>query len=229
MSNESGRFLTEPEAIELLAGSGVPYPEHALAVSAGEAAAAAGRLGFPVVLKIVSPAVVHKSDLGGVALDLAGERAVAEAHGRIMDSLRAKLPEAVIHGVLVCRQAPAGVEVIVGATRDPVFGPTVMCGLGGVFTEILKDVSFRVAPLARIDAEEMIQELRGYPVLTGARGGPPADLKALARLLVAVGDLVHRRPEIVELDLNPVRVYPNGLLALDARVRVNERAGGVSG
>jgi acyl-CoA synthetase (NDP forming) len=222
MSDDNGRFLTEPEAIGLLAGKGVPYPEHAFVPSAQEAAAAAEGLGFPVVLKVVSPEAVHKSDLGGVEVNLADGPAVAEAFQRIVDNVRAKIPEAAIEGVLVCQQAPAGVEVIVGATRDPVFGPTVMCGLGGIFTEILKDVSFRVAPFGLLDAEEMIQELKGYPVLTGARGGPPADLEALAGLLVSVADLVDQREDILELDLNPVRVYERGLLALDARVRVGQ-------
>jgi len=217
---QAGRFLTEVEAMKLLAEAGVPFPEHVLAGSAEEAAGAARRLGWPVVLKVVSPEVVHKSDLGGVAVGLADGPAAAAAYERIVGNVLKAIPGAVIEGILVCRQARAGVEVIVGALQDPVFGPTVMCGLGGVFTEVLQDVSFRVAPLGPLDAREMIQELQGYPVLTGARGTSPVDLEALGRLLVQVADLVHQHPEIVELDLNPVRIFPRGLLALDARVRL---------
>ena len=146
MSTEESRFLTEPEAIELLAGIGVDYPEHVMATTAREAEEAARKIGFPVVLKVVSPQVVHKSDLGGVEVGLTGGIEVVEAFQRIVDRIRRREPDAEIRGVLVCAQAREGVEVIVGATQDPVFGPTVMFGLGGIFTEILKDVSFRVTP-----------------------------------------------------------------------------------
>lgn len=221
-SRPSSRFLTELEAVTLLADRGVFYPKHQLARSAEEAAAAANRLGYPVVMKIVSSVVVHKSEIGGVEINLTDVPSVKEAFARIVGRVRSRLPNADIHGVLVCRQAEPSVEVIVGAMRDSVFGPTVMCGLGGVFTEVLKDVSFRVAPIIEVDAIEMIEELQGYAVLCGARGAEPSDLEALVSLLIKIADLVHQRTDILELDLNPVRIYAHGLLALDARIKIDE-------
>ena len=135
-----------------------------------------------------------------------------------MDAVRDAVQGAHIEGVLVCRQAPPGLEVIVGALHDATFGPTVMFGLGGVFTEVLEDVTFRVAPLERRDAEEMIREIKGHSLLAGARGQPRYDVSALADLLLAVSQTVTDRPEIRELDLNPVRVFEQGLMVLDVRI-----------
>lgn len=143
-----------------------------------------------------------------------------KAFDDMLTNVRRHQPEARIEGVLVCRQADPGVEMIIGAVHDPVFGPTVMCGLGGLFAEVLKDVSFRVVPFARPEAMEMIRELKGLPLLTGARGRVPADLDSLAELLLAAGRLAEARNDMVELDLNPVRVYQQGLLALDARMMI---------
>ncbi|MEW5723226.1 MAG: acetate--CoA ligase family protein [Thermodesulfobacteriota bacterium] len=218
------RFLPEPEAARILSDYGVPYPDHFLAANAEEAVRAAEWLGFPVVLKVVSPRIIHKSEAGGVATDLADPPAVEKAYNEVLANARRHRPEARPDGVLVCRQAEPGVEMIVGAVQDQVFGPTVMCGLGGVFAEVLKDVSFRVVPFDRSEAMEMVRELKGWPLLTGARGRPPADLDALADLLLAVGRLVEEHGEIMELDLNPVRVYREGLLALDVRLMVEDDA-----
>ena len=222
MTGHDMHFVSEPEAVARLHAFGVPYPEHGLARNAAEAGDMASRLGCPVVLKIVSGDLPHKSDVGGVAL---GIRDCAEA-ARTFESMTARVrgaaPGAHIEGVLVCREAPPGVEVIVGVSRDPVFGPTVMLGMGGVFAEILHDVTFRIAPLDHRDAGEMIREVRGAPLLFGARGRPPCDVTALADLLVSVSRLAATHDGVQELDLNPVRVYPSGLLALD--VRLIERA-----
>jgi acyl-CoA synthetase (NDP forming) len=218
MSESSARFITEPEAIRLLEGYGIPYPEHGLARSPQEAARIADELGYPVVMKVVSPEVVHKSDAGGVVVGLGDATSVRAAYEVMVTRVRSATPDARIEGVLVCRQAAEGLEVIVGALDDATFGPTVMFGLGGIFAEVLKDVSFRVIPLELRDAEEMLQEIKGYPVLSGARGQSGCDLHAAAELLLSVSRLVTEHAEIKELDLNPVRLYERGLLVLDARV-----------
>ena len=164
------RFLTEPEALGLLAPFGLPYPRHKMAASSGEAVKAADELGYPVVLKLVSPDVPHKSEAGGVMTGLSSAQEVEQAHERIMQNASAHNPEAEIRGVLVCRQARPGLEAIVGAVQDPVFGPTLMFGLGGIHTELFKDVSFRVLPIDRSEAKRMIREIKGFPLLAGFRG-----------------------------------------------------------
>ena len=211
-------FLLEPDAVKLLEKYAVPYPEHALAHSAEEAIECAGRLGYPVVLKVVSPEVIHKSDVGGVLAGLADAPQVRAGYYRILTSVSSHLPDANIEAVLVCKQAPPGLEVIVGALDDPCFGPTVMFGLGGIFAEVLQDVVFRLAPLRRLDALEMIHEVKGYPLIAGLRGQKPSDEEALVALLLAVSKVVIEHPEIKELDLNPVRLYEHSLSVLDARV-----------
>lgn len=218
MSTRSETYILEPEAIRLLEKHNIPYPDHGVAKSADEATSIAERLGYPVVLKIVSPDVLHKSDVGGVATGLGDAEAVRRAYAHMLDAVQTNVPGAQIEGVLVCQQAPSGVEVIVGAIDDATFGATVMFGLGGIFTEIYKDVSFRVAPLQRRDAEDMVREIKGYPMLSGARGQAPCDVDALIELLLSVSRVVTERTDIKELDLNPVRVYDRGLMALDARL-----------
>jgi acyl-CoA synthetase (NDP forming) len=221
MTGSESHFLLEPEAVKLLRQFNIPYPDHALARSAEEAGRQANALGYPVVLKAVSPQVIHKSDVGGVVVGLETVASVRAAYEQMIQQVAASAPEAQIEGALVVKQAPPGQEVIVGATHDAAFGPVVMFGLGGVFAEVLKDVAFRIAPLRRRDAEAMIREIRGYPLLAGARGRSPCDVEALAALLLTVSDLVTRRSEITELDLNPVRLYERGLVVLDVRMLTN--------
>lgn len=218
MSQNTTQPLLEPCAVQLLSRYYIPYPKHGMACSAAEAVSIADRIGYPVVLKIVSSDVIHKSDIGGVISDLSTAQAVAAGFERVIGSTRERVPGARIYGVLVCEQASPGPELIIGGLRDPLLGPAVMVGLGGIFTELLGDVAFRVAPFARKDAKQMLTEIRGYPLLTGARGGQPCDMDAIVDLLVKVSCLVSDRDDIVELDLNPVRVYEHGLLALDARI-----------
>jgi acyl-CoA synthetase (NDP forming) len=210
--------MLEPDAAKLLKEFSVPYPEHGVARNAEEAVQIAERLGYPVVLKVVSPDVLHKSDVGGVVMDLADATAVQRGYGQMLEALQATASTAHIEGVLVCKQAPPGMEVIIGALEDITFGPVIMFGLGGVFTEVLKDVSFRLAPLQRRDAQEMVQEIRGYSVLKGTRGQAARDVDTLIDLLMAVSHLVSARPDIKELDLNPVRLYEKGLMVLDVRL-----------
>ncbi len=214
------RYMSEPKAVQLLQKYGIPYPAHGFARDAEAATAIAEDIGFPVVLKVVSPDVLHKSDAGGVLVGLEDSASVREGFATIVDRVSSLLPGAQIQGLLVCEHAPEGLEVIVGALEDQTFGPAVMFGMGGIFAEVMKDVSFRVAPLQRKDAEEMIREIQGYAVLSGARGQAPLHAGALIELLLSVSRLVMEHREIQQLDLNPVRVYEQGLLALDARMVV---------
>ncbi len=215
--NRSG-FMLEPEAVKLLEKYDVPYPEHALAHSAEEAVECASRLGYPVVLKVVSPQVIHKSDVGGVLAGLADAQQVHDGFERIVTSVCSHIPAAHFDAILVCKQAAAGLEVIVGALHDPCFGATVMFGLGGIFAEVLRDVVFRLAPLRRQDAIDMVHEVKGYPLIAGLRGQAPCDQEALVALLLAVSKMAVEHPEIQELDLNPVCLYQRSLSVLDARV-----------
>lgn len=212
------RLLNEVESKQMLEAAGIPTATAQRAASREEAVRIAAEFGFPAVLKILSPDIAHKSDMGGVRLGLDDASAVAEAYDEIMAAAARRAPHASIEGVSVQRLAALGVEVIVGVNRDPQFGPVIMFGLGGVFVEVMKDVAFRLAPLSEADADELMSEPRGAALLTGYRGGPAADLAALRELLLAVSRLVDARANILELDLNPVFVYPDGLLAVDARV-----------
>jgi acyl-CoA synthetase (NDP forming) len=216
------RFVTEPEAIRVLEQYSIPYPQHGLAGSPEEAARIASEVGYPVVLKVVSPDVVHKSLAGGVVVGVGDGKEVRRAYDRILDGVRSAVPKARIEGVLVCRQALDGLEVIVGGLDEATFGPTVMFGLGGLSAEALDDVSFRIAPLERRDAEDMIREIEAYPLLAGGRGQPSHDFAAAVELLLSVSRLLMDHRQIRELDLNPVRLYHRGLLVLDARMMVSD-------
>ena len=215
-------LLSEVESKQLLADAGVPVIEARLATSRDEAVALAGELGYPVALKVVSAQISHKSDVGGVKLDLAGVDAVREAFDAIGKAARAAAPEATVDGVSVQRMAEPGVEVIVGMTTDSQFGPVLMFGLGGVLVEVLKDVAFRVIPIVARDAKQMIRELQGFPLLEGHRGQEPADLDALEALLLKLSEFIEGHPEIAELDLNPVFAYPKSAVAVDARIVLTE-------
>ncbi len=215
---EKRALLTEIEAKEWLKGAGVPVVETKLATSKTEAVEIAKKLGFPVALKIVSPDVVHKSDAGGVKLKLENGTQVAKAYTEIMDNIKKHYPKAEIIGVSVQKMAKPGIEIIIGMTKDAQFGPVIMFGLGGVLVEVLKDVSFRIVPLEKRDAAEMITEIKGFPILKGYRGQDPADIPYLEDLIVKVSDFVDKNPEIKELDLNPVFAYKDGAIAVDARI-----------
>jgi acyl-CoA synthetase (NDP forming) len=212
--------LTEIESKEILAEAGIPVAKATLARTPQEAAEAATKAGFPVVLKIVSPDITHKSDVGGVRVGLRSVEEVRSAFDDIVASVKSKQPEARIEGVAVQPMAPQGTEVIVGMSKDPQFGPVLMFGLGGIFVEVLKDVAFRIVPLEPRDARQMIREIKGFPVLQGVRGQEPADLEALESLLLKLSEFVEAHPEIDELDLNPVFAYKDGCLAVDARIVV---------
>jgi acetate---CoA ligase (ADP-forming) subunit beta len=219
---EGRTLLNEVEAKEALREAGVPATETTLATSREEAQSQAEGMGYPVVLKVVSPDIAHKSDVGGVKLNLQDKDAVAEAFDAIMSSARKAEPGAKILGVSVQQMARPGTEVIVGMTTDPQFGPVMMFGLGGIMVEVLKDVSFRLVPLEEKDAAQMITEIKGRPVLEGVRGQPPADIEALKSAILKVSRFVEQNPEIRELDLNPVFAYSDGAIAVDARIVVSE-------
>ncbi len=219
--SEGRSKLLEHEALRLAELYGVPVPGYGLARSEDEAVELAEKIGYPVVLKIVSPDIVHKSDVGGVVVGVETPEAVRKAYREIMENVKKHAPNARITGILVQKMAPKGaVEVIVGGLRDPVFGPTVMFGLGGIFVEVFRDVSFRIAPFTERDAEEMINEIKASKILKGYRNTPPRDIKSLVKIIMAVQKLMTENPEVRELDLNPVLSYPDKALAVDARVIV---------
>lgn len=211
-------LLTEVEAKTFLSASGVAVAQAKLAQTRDDAAQLAREIGFPAALKICSPDVAHKSDAGGVKLNLKSEEEVRAAFDAITSAIRQAYPSAMIDGVSVQPMAKPGVEVIIGLTSDPQFGPLLMFGLGGVAVEVLQDVVFRLAPLSPREASAMIREIRGFSLLTGHRGQPPVDLAALENLLLQVSALAEAYPEIKELDLNPIFAYADGCLAVDARV-----------
>jgi len=219
---EGRNHLLEPEAKTICIEYGIPVTKFKVAKNDKEAVQFAEEIGYPVVLKIVSPDIIHKFDVGGVILDLKSPEEVEDANKRILENVKKRKPNASIVGVLVQEMAPHSTEVIVGSTKDPQFGPALMFGLGGIFVEVLKDVTFRIAPITELDAREMITEVKAYPILKGYRGQPPADTEAIVQILLNTSRLVTDYPEIKELDLNPIMVYEKGAKTVDARIILEE-------
>jgi acyl-CoA synthetase (NDP forming) len=219
IARKEGRaILTEFESKKILKQVGIPVIEARLAKDQKEVVWLSQKVGFPVVLKIISPDVIHKTDSGGVKLGLKSVSEVRKAYNEILGSVRKKHPSAVIHGVSVQKMARPGTEVIIGTSKDPQFGPVIMFGLGGIFVEMLKDVSFRIIPVARRDAQEMIQEIKGYPLLQGYRGKEPASIPVLVDMILKISNLINKNPQIKELELNPVFAYKDRAVAVDARI-----------
>ena len=192
---EGRTLLNEVEAKSILKDAGIPVAETTLAATREEAQAQAETAGYPVVLKVVSPDIAHTSDVGGVKLNLKDRDAVGAAFDEILANSKKAVANARIAGVAVQHMAPQGTEVIVGMTTDPQFGPVMMFGLGGIMVEVLKDVSFRLVPLADRDADQMLSEIKGRPVLEGVRGQPAADLKALKNTILKVSEFVEKTPK----------------------------------
>jgi len=215
---EGRKALLETEAKKICMEYSIPVTKFELAKNETEAVKEANKIGYPVVLKIVSPDIIHKSDVGGVVVNLRDEKGVQNAYNRILENVKKHNAEARIIGMLVQEMAPPSTEVIVGAIKDPQFGPSVMFGLGGIFVEVLKDVTFRVAPITRDEACEMISEVKAYPLLKGYRNTPPVDIGAIAEILLNTSKLVIDHQEIKELDLNPIMVYEKGAKTVDARI-----------
>ena len=218
VKKEGRKFLLEPEAKTVCKDYEIPITDFRVAKNRAEGVKFAEKIGYPVVLKIVSPNIIHKSDVGGVIINVKNAKAFQNAYRQIMDNVKKHKPKAKIVGILVQEMAPQSTEVIVGATKDPQFGPALMFGLGGIFVEILKDVAFRIAPITEDEAREMITSVRAYPLLKGYRNTPPADIDAIVRILLNTSRLVMEHQEIKELDLNPIMVYEKTAKTVDARI-----------
>ena len=221
---EEGRnHLLEPEAHAVLAAYGLPVLESGLARTREDLPDICSRIGFPLVMKVVSPDILHKTDVGGVVLDVRDLQSAQTTFDRITTAARREAPHADIRGVLLQRQVPEGREVIIGAVRDDKFGSLVMFGLGGIYAEVLNDVVFRLAPIRTLSARHMIEEIRARRILEGVRGAQPVDFDALTESLERLSQLVVEFPAIQELDINPVIAYPDHVVVVDARIVLGEK------
>jgi acyl-CoA synthetase (NDP forming) len=223
----TGADLTEFESKRLLTAYGIPVTREQLARDADEAVRAAEAIGLPVVMKIQSPDIPHKTEAGGVRIGVRSAAEVRSAFDEIIANAKAYAPDALIEGVVVQEMVSGGTELILGVTNDPLFGPAVMAGLGGVFAEVMKDVSFRLAPITRSEADSMLRELRGFPLLDGARGRPKADVAAATDALMRLSALaVDLRDSLAELDINPLAVLAagRGVRALDGLAKPRQAA-----
>ena len=217
---DNRKVLLPPEAADVARAYGISAPPCVLAEKADEAVKYAVEMGYPVVMKIVSPDILHKTDIGGVVLNITTSDLVRKAFAEIMEKSRKAHPEAKIYGVSVDKMVPRGREMIIGMSRDPQFGPMIMFGLGGIYVNFLKDVAFRIAPVSQRDAEGIVKETKSNTLLKGIRGEPPADIKALQETILRVSQLVITYPEIAEMDINPILVYKEGegCQALDVKI-----------
>lgn len=216
---ENRYCLTEYEAARVLAAYNIPIVEGVLCQSANECVTAADQLGYPIVLKVVSPDILHKTDAGCVQIGIKNETELYAAWNKITLSAKDYKSDAAIHGLLVQKMAPPGIEIIIGVKNDEQFGPVIMFGLGGILVEVLEDVSLRLLPLTRQEVSAMIRETKAYKVLEGVRGKPPSDIDALLDVLVNISKFIEEFPrEIAELDLNPFFVYNKGGIAVDALI-----------
>lgn len=225
IKNNQYKFA-EDDAREVLSGYGFAFPEKCLARTSDEAASAASRIGFPVVMKISSPDILHKTDIGGVRLGISSRKEAKAAFSDITANARKFMPSAFIKGVTVYETLPAGKEVILGITYDRTFGHMIMFGLGGIYVEVLRDVSFRIVPVSLSDAYEMIGEIRAIQLLKGVRGEKPADIGTIAESIVRLSMLASDFPRIQELDINPLVIYEKGSTALDARIIISQEEKG---
>ena len=219
-AKEEKRWLLEPEAMEILKIYEISVPDHRFINDLREAVKSAESIGYPVVLKIVSPDILHKSDAGCVKLNLTNAEEVKKAYLDILANAKLSNPEAEIRGVIIYPMVKAGLETIIGVTEDAQFGSAAMFGLGGIFVEVLQDVTFRILPLSMQDAFAMIEEIKGYKLLQGIRGSAPLDIISLAETIVKISKLCSDFPEVKEIDLNPTYVYEQGITVVDARIKV---------
>lgn len=216
---QSGRkSLLEPEAKEILKAWEIPVPQHFVAKDKSLAIGAANNIGYPVVLKVISSDILHKTEAGGVLVGLKNEQDIDDAFNEMIFAISEHNTTASIEGFLIEKMVGKGVEVIIGGIRDAQFGPAVMFGVGGVTVELLKDVSFRLAPVAKDECLAMINEIKAYPLLAGYRGGEPCDIDAIADIIIKVGSIMNEIDGIKEMEINPLIVYPDGAVAVDARV-----------
>jgi acyl-CoA synthetase (NDP forming) len=222
-----GTTLGMRELEAALVACGIPCAPARPADTAADAAAVARELGWPVALKVLSPDISHKSDVGGVRLGLGSPREVRAATEEMLAAVRSARPDARIDGVLVQRMAPPGKEMLLGMVRDPQFGPMVVVGLGGIYVEVLRDTASRLCPVTTDDALEMLSELRMAPVLRGVRGEPPVKLEALADAIRRFAQLSIDAAQLVEMEINPLMAGPDGVMAVDARARLADEPGPV--
>ncbi|MDD1647980.1 MAG: acetate--CoA ligase family protein, partial [Methanomicrobiales archaeon] len=223
MHGHEKTLLTEPDAYALLERHGIPVPPHGVARSAEDAAAIAARIGFPVVMKVISPQVVHKSDAGGVVTGITGPAEAGAAYTRITEAVPRRVPGASIHGILVAKQMEAGVEVLVGGITDPTFGKVLTFGMGGILVELLRDVSLRVLPVTDDEIRKMVREIRGHALIRGFRRQAPRDEEGLVTAIQAMATLFFGDDTLPEFDLNPLILYEKGCCAVDARIYRGER------
>jgi acetyltransferase len=221
---EGRTSLNEVECAAILEAYGFPIPKSKLCTSADDAVAYATSIGFPVVMKIASPDILHKSDVGGVKVGLTTPDTVRDAYDAMMYRIKGKMPEADIWGVNIQQMVTTGKQTILGMSRDPQFGPMLMFGLGGIYVEVLKDVTFRIAPLTERDARQMISEIRSYKLLTGVRGEKSVDIEAIVESLLRLSQLVTDFPEIAEMDINPLVALPDGegAVSIDSRIALTK-------
>lgn len=212
-------ILAIDKSLKLLEKYKIPLAKYALVKNENQAKKIANKIGYPVVLKAISPQVIHKTDLGAIVTNIKTEEKIVENYKKIISNVKKKIPKAKIQGVLVQKMIEGGQEVIVGGKKDKQFGQTIAFGLGGVFVEVMEDISFRVVPITRKHAEEMIQEIKGYKVLKGYRG-KAYDTNSLIDILLKTSKLLEKNQKIKELDINPVIVLKKGAVAVDARVVV---------
>ncbi|HOI12307.1 MAG TPA: acetate--CoA ligase family protein [Methanoculleus sp.] len=218
------RMLSEFESYDLLKQYGVPVPEHAIVKNPAEAGKVAEKIGFPVVMKIHSPQIVHKSDAGGVIVSISSKQAAEEAFTKIVANAKAYNPEAEIKGVIVEQQAAPGLELIIGGKTDPAFGKVLTFGMGGTLVELMKDVTLRILPITEETIRQMIKEIHGYPIIQGYRGTKPRDEETLVQVMWAINCFFAENTNVVEFDINPVRLYESGACIVDARIFVDEEA-----
>lgn len=210
--------LTELESREVLTHYGIPLVESEIVKTIEDAKKFVDRIGYPVVLKVVSPQIIHKSDVSGVVIDIRNEKELFQAYHQIIKSVEEKAPKAVIDGFFIQKMIPRDREVIIGGKWDPTFGQTIAFGLGGIFVELFEDVSFRVVPITKEDALGMIKEIKAYKILKGYRGKKPVSINALIDILLKTSKMLEENPEIKELDINPVFALADRAVAGDARI-----------
>ncbi|RLG49457.1 MAG: acetyl-CoA synthetase [Thermoproteota archaeon] len=219
-ASEGRSILNEYEAKTVLKRHSIPTTEIKLARTLSEALKAAKEIGYPVVMKVVSPEITHKTDVGGVVLNIDSDEKLAEEYELMLKRVREAAGDVKILGVTVQEQVDRGVELMIGAIRDPQFGPVLALGIGGVFVEVYGDVAYRVAPVSRDDVLDMISELKGRKLLEGFRGLPPVDLEAVISMMLKISDMIIEHEEIAEMDLNPVIFRGSAGKVVDARVRI---------
>ena len=217
----SRKSLLEPEALDVLKTWEIPVPECVVVKDVEEAVSAAKNIGYPVVLKVISPDILHKTEAGGVKTGLKNEQEIVDSFNEMIFDISERHTTAKIEGFLIEKMADKGIEVIVGGIRDAQFGPAVMFGVGGVMVELLNDVSFRLAPVTEEECIEMMMEIKSYPLLTGYRGAEPCDMDAITNIIIKVGSIMHEVDGIREMEINPLIAYPKGVVAVDARVILN--------